>query len=105
MNPYRVQWITRVQGDHSLSAGAKSVAEVLASAGVFGQVALTNWQNINRNLKQPTRDTLVHRQIEELQRAGYLGRYQGNKYNQSRGWRLYLPEEASNLYEYSDMCA
>ncbi|MCW3768778.1 hypothetical protein OCL88_20090 [Paenarthrobacter sp. PAE-2] len=105
MNPYRVKWISRVHSDHSLSTGVKSVADVLASAGVFGQVALTNWQNINRNLKRPPRDTLVHRQIEELQQAGYLGRYQGNKYNQSRGWRLYLPEEESNLFEFSDRCA
>ena len=102
MNPYRTRWNARVQIDKYLSPGAKSVAEVLASAGVLGQVALTNWQNTNRALKRPTRDLTVLHEIDELQRAGYLGRYQGNMYNQSRGWRLYLPEEESNLLEFSE---
>lgn len=101
MNPYRVQWLDRVQADGSLSAGAKCVAGVLAFAGVFGQVALTNWQATNRMLKRPSRDQEVLNQILELQMAGYLGRYQGNKYNQSRGWHLFLPEEESNLLEFA----
>ena len=101
MNPYRTRWRTRVHMDKSLSPGAKSVADAFASAGVFGQVALTNWQNTNRALKRPTRDLTILHEIDELQRAGYLGRYQGNMYNQSRGWRLYLPEEESNLLEFA----
>lgn len=102
MNPYRLQWIERVRSDDSLSTNAKCVADVLASAGVFGQVALTNWQNANCSLKRPARDVAIHGQIRELQSAGYLGRYQGNKYNQSRGWRLFLPEEESNWLEFTE---
>lgn len=102
MNPYRPQWLDRVRSDCALSAGAQSVASVLAFAGVFGCVALTNWQDANRTLKRPLRDPEIHLQIQELQAAGYLGRYQGNKYNQSRGWRLYLPEEESNLLEFRE---
>ncbi|WP_284763920.1 hypothetical protein [Arthrobacter sp. efr-133-R2A-63] len=105
MNPYRIQWINRIRFDDSLSVNAKAVAEILVSAGVCGQVALTNWQRVNRALGKSSGDLAVRHQIKELQAAGYLGRYQGNKYNQSRGWRLYLPEEESNLLEFMDQAA
>lgn len=101
MNPYRVHWISRINSDSCLSADAKGVANLLVLAGVFGLVASTNWRRLNLSLGKPAGDPRVLDQIKELQAAGYLGRYQGNKYNQSRGWRLYLPEEESNLLEFA----
>lgn len=105
MNPYRLQWVTRVRADASLSVGAKSVAENLAFAGVLGRLALGNWRKLNLAEGKAAGDRWALTQIKELQMAGYLGRYQGNKYNQSRGWGLYLPEEESNLFEFSEHAA
>lgn len=105
MNPYRMQWITRARADGCLSAEAKSVAEILVAAGVLGRVALTNWRRVNMDLGKPAGDTRVRVHIQELQAAGYLGRYQGNMFNQSRGWSLCLPEEESNLLEFTDQAA
>jgi hypothetical protein len=102
MNPDRIEWISRVHSDVRLGANAKDVADVLVSAGVFGRVALTNWRRLNLALGKPASDPRVLDHVKELQAAGYLGRYQGNKFNQSRGWRLYLPEEESNLLEFMD---
>lgn len=95
MNPYRLQWIVRVRINAALTSGAKSVAEVLAVSGVVSPVAMTDWQEINRVLHRPPRDTAAHNEIKELQAAGYLGRWQGNRFHKSRGWRLALPEEAT----------
>lgn len=105
MNPYRVEWICRVRVNGYISPEAKSVAEILVDAGVLGRVALTNWRKLNLALGKSAGDTGVLDQIKELQAAGYLGRYQGNKYNQGRGWSLYLPEEESNLFEFLDQAA
>ncbi|WP_143111410.1 hypothetical protein [Arthrobacter sp. ov118] len=66
---------------------------------------MTNWRKLNLALGKSAGDTKVLDHIKELQAAGYLGRYQGNKYNQSRGWSLYLPEEESNLLEFMDQAA
>lgn len=101
MNPYRLKWLVRVRIDAALSPGAKGAAEVLAVSGMVSPVAMTDWQGINRALRRPIRDVAVRNEIKELQAAGYLGRWQGNRFHQSRGWRLTLPEEAAALVEAS----
>lgn len=99
MNPYRLKWIVRVRIDPALSPASKSVAEVLVTSGVVSPIAMMDWQDINRALRRPPRDPVVRDEIKQLQESGYLGRWQGNRYNQSRGWRLRLPEEAAALLE------
>lgn len=99
MNPYRLKWIVRVRIDAALSPESKLVAEILVTAGLLSLIAMTDWQDVNRALRRHPRDTLVRTEISELQDAGYLGRWQGNRFAQSRGWRLTLPEEALALLE------
>jgi hypothetical protein len=90
---FRHLWVSQVGQDAEVSIGSKSTAEVLASAGLVSRVASTDWQDINRALRRPARDPGVLHEIAELQRAGYLGPRQGNRFHQSRGWRLMLPNE------------
>lgn len=99
MNPYRLKWIVRVRIDAALSPASKGVAEVLVTSGVVSPIAMTDWQDINRALRRPPRDPVVRDEITALQAARYLGRWQGNRFKQSRGWRLTLPEEAAPLLE------
>lgn len=91
---HRQAWASKVASHGELSPGAKEVAVVLARAGVVSRVACTDWQGINRAVGRPLRDACVHGEIRELQAAGYLGRRQGNRFHQSRGWRLCLPENS-----------
>lgn len=97
---YRRAWISTVESDGSLQTDTKEAAKVLASAGVVSRTASTDWQGINRALRRPVRDTCVLEEITELQRAGYLGRRQGNRFHQSRGWRLMLPDEPKDEMDF-----
>lgn len=59
----------------------------------IGTLAFADWQKVNVAMDRDRMDKAVLTEIRELQDAGYLGRFQGNRYNQSRGWPLLLPEE------------
>jgi hypothetical protein len=91
-NPYRDLWLDTINTDDSLSPDACCVAVVIGDSVGIGRIAFTNWQRVNVALGRNTTDYQVFGSIRELQAAGYLGRFQGNRYNHSRGWSLSLPE-------------
>lgn len=92
VNPFRDHWLATINADETLSSDDRHVASILAEAVGIGRVALTNWQRVNIALGRERTDNQVFVSIRELQAARYLGRYQGNRYNHSRGWSLSLPE-------------
>lgn len=92
VNPFRDHWLDTINTDEALSSDGRHVASILGEAVGIGRVALTNWQRVNVALGRERMDNQVFVSIRELQAAGYLGRYQGNRYNHSRGWSLSLPE-------------
>lgn len=91
MNAYRDQWVEEAKGTLGLSDAALAVAMTLAKSVGIGRIAFTNWQHVNRSLSRPVRDIAVLDQVRELQQFGLLGRFQGNRYDQSRGWPLIIP--------------
>ncbi|BCW72412.1 hypothetical protein [Arthrobacter sp. NicSoilB8] len=93
VNPFLDRWLEVVGGDSQLSPEAFMVATVLARSVTLGRVAFTNWQRVNVSLGRQRTDFGVFESIRELQTAGYLGRFQGTRYNKSRGWSLFLPEQ------------
>lgn len=93
-NPYRDLWLDTINADESLSLDACGVAVVIGDSVGIGRIAFTNWQRVNVALGRNRTDSEVFGSIRELQAAGYLGRYQGNRYNHSRGWSLSLPKGA-----------
>lgn len=92
MNAYRDLWLDTIDKDETLSSVACSVASVIAESVGIGRVAFTDWQRVNVALGRKRTDYGVFDSLRELQSAGYLGRFQGNKYNHSRGWSLSVPE-------------
>lgn len=93
LNPYLDCWIAAVSGDPSLSAEALLVANTLSQSVRIGRTALTDWQQLNREIGREPRDPRVHSELRELQTAGYLRRHQGNMYSQSGKWQIQLPQE------------
>lgn len=92
-NPLLNRWLHAIASDNSLPLEALEVANVMAWSVGIGRVAFTNWQMINTALGRNRTDYGVFESIKQLQSAGYLGRFQGNRYNQSRGWSLMVPGE------------
>jgi hypothetical protein len=91
MNEHLNTWLTEVAGDGDLSTEAGAVAVALSRSVGIGRIAFTNWQRLNISLERNRTDKEVLATVRELQAAGYLGRFQGNRFNQSRGWSLTLP--------------
>ncbi|AOT03280.1 hypothetical protein [Arthrobacter sp. U41] len=91
-NPHLDRWLEVVGGDNELSSEALAAAVVLARTVGLGRVTFTNWQRVNDSLGRHRTDPAVFDTIRELQVAGYVGRFQGNRYNKSRGWSLTIPE-------------
>lgn len=91
MNLFLNQWLDELDKQGSLSAGAIAVGRALSRFVGIGRLAFANWQKLNVALDRDRMDKAVLAEIRELQEAGYLGRFQGNRYNQSRGWSLLLP--------------
>lgn len=92
MNTFLNHWLMEVGDQENLSASAKAVGAALSRFVGIGKLAFANWQKVNVALGRERMDKTVLADIRELQEAGYLGRFQGNRYNQSRGWSLLLPE-------------
>ncbi|MET3945795.1 hypothetical protein ABIB49_000470 [Arthrobacter sp. UYCu512] len=92
MNAHLNTWLTEIEGDHELSSDARAVALALSRSVGIGRIAFTNWQRLNTSLGRNRTDNEVLFVVRELQAAGYLGRYQGNRFDQSRGWSLTFPE-------------
>lgn len=92
MNMFLNQWLDELGNQQSISVSAKEVATALARFVGIGRLAFANSQKLNIALGRDRMDKGVLGEIRELQEAGYLGRFQGNRYNQSRGWALMLPE-------------
>jgi hypothetical protein len=92
MNGYLSMWLTDVGADRELSGEAGDVAIALSRSVGIGRIAFTNWQRLNTTLGRDRTDKEVLATVRELQAAGYLGRYQGNRFDQSRGWSLTLPQ-------------
>ncbi|YCH06353.1 hypothetical protein ACTAQJ_14645 [Arthrobacter sp. alpha11c] len=93
LNPYLDHWITAVNGDPAISAEALLVANAISQYVSIGRAALTDWQQLNRDIGRERRDPRVHSELRELQTAGYLGRHQSNMNNQSGKWQIQLPKE------------
>jgi hypothetical protein len=91
LNPFLARWLDAVAGDQCLSPEASIVAAVMAESVGVGRISFTNWQQVNASLGRGRREHGVFESIKELQSAGYLGRFQGNRYNKSRGWSLLIP--------------
>lgn len=91
-NPFLDRWLHAIASDGSLPPEAREVANVMACSVGIGRVAFTNWQRINTALGCNRTDYGVFESIKQLQSAGYLGRFQGNRYDKSRGWSLMVPE-------------
>jgi hypothetical protein len=85
-------WLAKVASDGELSAEAGAIAVALSRSVGIGRIAFTNWQRLNTSLGRNRTDKAVLATVRELQAAGYLGRYQGNRFDQSRGWSLTLPQ-------------
>lgn len=92
MNAHLDNWLEEVNRDGGLSAEAVAVAVALSRSVGIGRIAFTNWQRLNTSLGRKRTDNGVLAIVRELQVAGYLGRYQGNRFDQSRGWSLTFPE-------------
>lgn len=92
MNIFLNQWLNELENQESLSVGAAAVGRALSRFVGIGRLAFANWQKLNVVLGRDRMDKAVLREIRELQEAGYLGRFRGNRYNQSRGWSLLLPD-------------
>jgi hypothetical protein len=92
MNLFLNQWLDELGDQQGISVGAREVGSALARFVGIGRLAFGNWQKLNIALGRDRMDKVVLGEIRELQETGYLGRFQGNRYNQSRGWALTLPE-------------
>lgn len=92
LNAFLIHWLSEVGDQEDLSPSAKAVGAALSRFVGIGKLAFANWQKVNVALSRDRMDKTVLADIRELQEAGYLGRFQGNRYNQSRGWSLLLPE-------------
>lgn len=93
MNAFRDTWLQAIGNDDVISAESQRVAAALSRSVGIGRISFTNWQRLNGSLGRQRADGNVLVSIRELQGAGYLGRFQGNRYDQSRGWSLLLPGE------------
>lgn len=93
MNLHRDKWMQLVLDETTLSPDAKATAEVIAGSVGIGRIGFTNWQKVNRLLSRPSTDAAVHGHLRELKECGFLGRYMGNRFHQSRGWPLLIPGE------------
>lgn len=93
MNAFLDTWLQIVAADDAVSPEAQDVAVALSRSVGLGRISFTNWQRLNVTLGRHRTDSTVLAHVRELQAMGYLGRFQGNRYNQSRGWSLGLPEE------------
>jgi hypothetical protein len=91
MNTYRDKWLRAVIKDNAMRGGTRLVASAIACAMGPGQVAPTDWENLNAALRRERTDPAVLASISELQSAGYLERYLGNGGAHSHGWLLTLP--------------
>jgi hypothetical protein len=92
LNTFLSYWLKAVGEQENLSPGAKAVGTALSRFVGIGKLSFANWQKVNVALGRDRMDKAVLADVRELQDAGYLGRFQGNRYNQSRGWSLLLPE-------------
>lgn len=90
MSAYRDTWLRAVIKDDAVR-GSRLVASAIACAMGPGQVAPTDWENLNAALRRERTDPAVLASISELQSAGYLKSYLGTESAHSHGWRLTLP--------------
>jgi hypothetical protein len=92
MNAHLNSWLEEIEGNGELSTDARAVAVALSRSVGIGRIAFTNWQRLNVSLGRARTDNTVLSTVRELQAAGHLGRYQGNRFDQSRGWSLIVSE-------------
>jgi hypothetical protein len=90
-NPYRDSWLAAVLADGELTTETRSVAVVLADAARLGNVAMTDYRKLNRELGRAAGNTGVFSQLVELRTAGWIGPYRSTTGGWNDGWPLTFP--------------